>query len=101
MQFLWKYIDDLVGKGLPTLVIIKLFAYTSTTLVPMAMPIAVLLSAIMTFGNLGENYELTAMKAAGISLIKIMFPLIVFNSRHRVTLFGKCNVMSGIPVTHP
>ena len=79
MQFLWKYIDDLVGKGLPTLVIIKLFAYTSTTLVPMAMPIAVLLSAIMTFGNLGENYELTAMKAAGISLIKIMFPLIVFN----------------------
>ncbi len=79
MQFLWKYIDDLVGKGLSTWVIIKLFIYTSTTLVPMAMPIAVLLSAIMTFGNLGENYELTAMKAAGISLLKIMFPLIIFN----------------------
>jgi len=79
MQFLWKYIDDLVGKGLPTIVIVKLFAYTSVTLVPMAMPISVLLSAIMTFGNLGENYELTAMKAAGISLVRIMFPLIIFN----------------------
>ena len=79
MQFLWKYIDDLVGKGLGAWVIIKLFAYISAGLVPMAMPIAVLLSGIMTFGNLGENYELTAMKSAGISLLKIMLPLIIFN----------------------
>ena len=79
MQFLWKYIDDLVGKGLGVWVIVKLFAFTSAGLVPMAMPIAVLLSSIMTFGNLGENYELTAMKSAGISLLKIMFPLIIFN----------------------
>ena len=79
MQFLWKYIDDLVGKGLGVMVIVKLFAYISAGLVPMAMPIAVLLSSIMTFGNLGENYELTAMKSSGISLLKIMFPLIIFN----------------------
>ena len=79
MQFLWKYIDDLVGKGLGIMVIAKLFAYISAGLVPMAMPIAVLLSSIMTFGNLGENYELTAMKSSGISLLKIMFPLIIFN----------------------
>ncbi len=79
MQFLWKYIDDLVGKGLGVWVIFKLFAFISAGLVPMAMPIAVLLSSIMTFGNLGENYELTAMKSAGISLLKIMLPLIIFN----------------------
>ncbi len=79
MQFLWKYIDDLVGKGIGFWIIAKLFAFTATGLVPMAMPIAVLLSSIMAFGNLGEHYELTALKSAGISLIKIMMPLIIFN----------------------
>ena len=77
MQFLWRYIDDLVGKGLEWGVIIQLIFYVSMTLVPMGLPLAVLLASIMTFGSLGENYELTALKAAGISLYRIMQPLIV------------------------
>jgi lipopolysaccharide export system permease protein len=79
MQFLWKYIDDLVGKGLQFDVISELMIYTSASLVPLALPLAILLSSIMTFGNLGENYELTAIKASGISLMRIMRPLIVVN----------------------
>lgn len=77
MQFLWRYIDELVGKGLETSVIAELLLYVSTTLVPMALPLAVLLASIMTFGNLGENYELIALKAAGISLFRVMYPLIM------------------------
>ena len=77
MQSLWLYIDDLVGKGLEIGVIMQLLYYISLTLVPMGMPLAVLLASIMTFGSLGENYELTAMKSAGVSLYKIMKPLIV------------------------
>jgi lipopolysaccharide export system permease protein len=76
MQFLWKYIDDLVGKGLDTYTISQLLFYASATFVPMALPLAVLLSSLMTFGNLGEHYELVALKAAGISVWKIMRPLI-------------------------
>ena len=79
MQFLWKYVDDLVGKGLEWHVIVRLLMYASSTFVPLALPLAILLSSIMTFGNLGENYELVAMKAAGISLRKIMMPLIVLS----------------------
>lgn len=77
LQFLWKYIDDLVGKGLEIPVISELLLYTSASLVPMALPLAVLLASLMTFGNLGENYELIALKAAGISLQRIMMPLII------------------------
>ena len=77
MQFLWRYIDELVGKGLEWIVIGEFLFYVSATLVPMALPLAILLASIMTFGNMGENYELTAMKAAGISLQRIMRPLIV------------------------
>lgn len=77
MQFLWRYIDDLVGKGLAVSVIGELFFYAALTMVPTALPLAVLLASLMTFGNLGERFELTAMKAAGISLFKIMKPLIV------------------------
>ena len=76
LQFLWKYVDDLVGKGLEWYVIAKLMFYASSTFVPLALPLAILLSSIMTFGNLGENYELVAIKAAGISLRKAMKPLI-------------------------
>jgi lipopolysaccharide export system permease protein len=72
MQFLWKYIDDLVGKGLEWYIITELLFYASATFVPMALPLAVLLSSIMTFGNLGERYELVALKASGISLQKII-----------------------------
>lgn len=76
MQFLFKYIDDLVGKGLEWYVVLELMLYASSTLVPMALPLAILLSSIMTFGNLGENYELVALKSSGISLRRIMMPLI-------------------------
>lgn len=78
MQFLWRYIDELVGKGLEMHVIGELFFYAALTMVPMALPLAILLASLMTFGNLGERFELTAMKASGISLMKVMRPLIVF-----------------------
>ncbi|WP_341834551.1 LptF/LptG family permease [Chitinophaga pollutisoli] len=76
MQFVWKYIDDLVGKGLDTPVIMELLIYTSASLVPLALPLAVLLSSIMTFGNLGESFELVAIKSAGISLLRFIRPLL-------------------------
>jgi lipopolysaccharide export system permease protein len=76
MQFLWKYIDDLVGKGLDLEVIAELLLYASAGLVPMALPLSTLLASLMTLGNLGENNELLAMKSAGISLPRIMKPLI-------------------------
>ncbi len=79
MQFLWKYVDDLVGKGLEWYVIAQLLFYASSTFVPLALPLAILLSSLMTFGNFGENYELVAMKAAGISLRKIMKPLVILS----------------------
>ncbi len=77
MQFLWKYIDDMVGKGLEWKIVLELLTYASFGLVPLAFPLAMLLASIMTFGNLGENYELVAMKASGISLFRIMRPLFV------------------------
>ena len=77
MQFLWKYIDDLVGKGLEMHVIAELLMYTSASLVSMALPLAVLLASIMTFGNLAEYNELLALKSAGIPLQKIMAPVMV------------------------
>ncbi len=77
MQFLWRYIDDLVGKGLGVEVIGELFFYAALTMIPMALPLAILLASLMTFGNLGEQFELTAMKASGVSLIKSMRPLII------------------------
>jgi lipopolysaccharide export system permease protein len=78
MQFLWKYIDDLVGKGLDVSVIVELMFYASASLVPLALPLAILLSSIMTFGNMAEHNELMAIKSAGINLFRIMFPLIIF-----------------------
>lgn len=77
MQFLWKYVEDLVGKGLDTHVLAELFLYAALTLVPMALPLAILLASLMSFGNLGERYELLAIKAAGISLLRAMRPLII------------------------
>ncbi len=78
MQFLWRFLDDLVGKGLSIAVIGELFFYAALTAVPTALPLAVLLASLMTFGNLGEKFELTALKAAGISLFSIIKPLLVF-----------------------
>ena len=78
MQFLWKYIDDLVGKGLEFTQIAELLFYASARFVPVALPIAMLLASVMVFGKLGENYELVALKSSGISLLKILFPLTLF-----------------------
>ncbi|WP_071147276.1 LptF/LptG family permease [Bacteroides ihuae] len=78
MQFLWRYIDELVGKGLEMEVLAQFFFYSAISLVPASLPLAVLLASLITFGNFGERYELLAMKAAGISLLKIMSPLVVF-----------------------
>lgn len=78
LQFLWRYVDELVGKGLEISVLAQFFYYSALSLIPMSMPLAILLAALITFGNFGERYELLAMKAAGISLLKIMRPLIVF-----------------------
>ena len=78
MQFLWKYIDDLVGKGLEFTQIVELIFYASARFVPLALPIAMLLSSVMVFGKLGENYELAALKASGISLTRILLPLTIF-----------------------
>ena len=75
MQFVWKYVDDLVGKGLEFSVIVELLLYASATFVPMALPIAVLFASIMTMGNFGEKYELVAMKAGGISVRRAMMPM--------------------------
>lgn len=77
MNFVWRYIDELVGKGLDAMVIIELLCYATVNMITMGLPLAMLLAAIMTMGNLGENYELLAMKSAGMSLPKILKPLIV------------------------
>jgi len=77
LQFFWLYIDDIVGKGLDLVTIARLMAYVSATVVPLALPLAVLLSSIMTFGNLGESFELVAIKSAGIPLLRFMRPLMI------------------------
>lgn len=78
MQFVWKYIDDLIGKGLEISVLLELLFYVSATLIPLALPLAVLFSSIMTYGNLAEHNELTALKASGLSLLKVMRPMFYF-----------------------
>lgn len=75
MQFFWLYIDDFVSKGLEPNLILEFIWYLSATLVPLALPLAILLSSLMTFGNLGESFELVAIKSAGISLLRFMRPL--------------------------
>lgn len=77
MQFLWKYVEDLVGKGLDNLVLAELFFYAGLSLIPLALPLSILLASLMTFGNMGERFELTAIKASGVSLLKAMRPLII------------------------
>jgi len=79
MQFFWLYIDDFVGKGLGVDVVLKFIWYQSAVLVPLALPLAVLLSSLMTFGNLGESFELVAIKSAGISLLRFMRPLFIIS----------------------
>ncbi len=78
MVFVFTYIDEIAGKGVDSRTLAQLFMYTFLTFIPGSMPLAVLLSSIMTFGNLGENYELASLKSAGMSLLTIMKPLLVF-----------------------
>lgn len=92
MQFLWKYVDDLVGKGLTIDILLELLLYASATFVPLALPLAILLASLMTFGNLGENYELIALKSSGISLWKIMYPLILLMSVVAILAFFYSNI---------
>ena len=98
MQFVWKYIDDLVGKGLGWLIITKLMFLASSTFVPLALPLSILLSSLMMFGNLGEHYELVSMKAAGISLNRIMRSLIVISILISLLAFYFANVV--LPVAN-
>lgn len=78
MQFLWKYVDDLMGKGLEWYVLLELMTYATASFVPLALPLAILLSSIMTMGGLGENSELVPMRSAGLGLFRIMSPLVIF-----------------------
>ena len=94
MQFLWTWVDEFIGKGVEFAVMFKLLFYTSVTFVPMALPLAILLSSLMCFGNLGEYYELVAMKASGISTWKVMRPLLYFSLTMSVLgFFFSNNVM--------
>jgi lipopolysaccharide export system permease protein len=85
MLFLFKYIDDLIGKGFEWYTILQLMMYNSATNVSMALPLSILLSSIMTYGSLGENYELVAIKSAGVSLRRAMYPMIIV-----VTILSIC-----------
>ena len=91
MQFLWKYVDDLVGKGLDINLLGEMMFYATFGLLPYAFPLAMLLASIMTFGSLGENYELLAMKSSGISLIRMMKPLMVIAAIITITAFYFAN----------
>lgn len=98
LQFLWLYIDELVGKGLSALVILEFLAWGSATLIPLALPIATLLASIMTLGGMGEDNELLAMKAAGISLQRILRPLIIVSFFLSIGAFFASNNL--IPVSY-
>ncbi|MBR1513705.1 MAG: LptF/LptG family permease [Bacteroidales bacterium] len=97
MQFVWLYVDDLVGKGLEIKIIAELLFYTSITAIPMSLPLALLLALLMCFGNLGEHYELVAMKASGISMWRAMRPLLHFSLILSVLAFFISNSL--IPTT--
>lgn len=77
MQFMWRYVDDLIGKGLSMEILARFFWHMGITLVPMALPLSILLTSLISFGNMGENLELTALKSAGVPLVRIMMPMIL------------------------
>lgn len=93
MQFLWRYVDELVGKGLEIKVLAQFFFLSALTLIPLSLPLSNLLAALMTFGNFGERYELLSMKAAGIPLLRIMQPVILFCVLLGLTSFFFQNVV--------
>ena len=77
MQFLWVYIDELVGKGLDFKIIVEFLFWGSCTVLPLSLPLATLLASMMTIGNMGENNELIALKAAGVSVLRVMTPIMI------------------------
>ena len=79
LQFFWLWIDDFVGKGIDTLTLLKVIMYVAGSWVPVALPLAMLISTIMTYGKLGETFELVAIKSSGISLLRFMRPTLVFS----------------------
>src|SRR2546428_8058858 len=93
MLFLFKYVDELVGKGLEWNTIAELLMYAAASNVPLALPLAILLSSIMTFGNLGEQYELVAIKASGISLARAMMPLVIVMVFMSIAAFYFSNIV--------
>ena len=98
MQFLWLYIDDLVGKGLSFWVILEFMGWGACTLMPLALPLSTLLASIMTLGGLGENNEILALKAAGISLPRILAPLMAVAAMISVGAFFVSNNL--LPVAY-
>ncbi len=99
MQFLWKHFADLAGKGVGWGVVAEFFGFASVTLIPLALPLALLLASLMTFGNLGENFELNAMKSSGISLFRIMRPLAFFIASVSIAAFFFSNTVLPIAQT--
>jgi len=96
VQFFWLYIDEFVGKGIDSLTLLQFISYLTATLVPLALPLGILLSSIMTFGNLSESFELVAIKSAGIPLIRFMRPVFLMSGGLAITAFLFANYM--IPV---
>lgn len=93
MQFLWKYIDEIMGKGLDIAIIIELIFYLSMSLVPLALPVSVLISSVMVMGNMGERYELASLKSAGVPLSRIMAPLMIVSFIVMLTSFFVADVV--------
>ncbi|HMP86300.1 MAG TPA: LptF/LptG family permease, partial [Lacibacter sp.] len=96
IQFFWLYIDEFVGKGIDLTTLVQFIGYLSATVVPLALPLGILLSSIMTFGNLGESFELVAIKSAGIPLVRFMRPVLVVAGGLAVVAFLFANYV--IPV---
>ena len=91
LQFLWLYIDELVGKGLGLRVVLEFLFWGGCTVLPLALPLATLLASMMTLGQMGENFELTAIKASGISLTRIMLPMMITSLLISIATFFACN----------
>ena len=90
MQTLWLYIDEIAGKGVGFFLMVELVAYLSVSMIPMALPVAVLISSVMVLGNMAERYELSSMKSAGISLWRTMRPLMILTMGISVFSFFCC-----------
>ena len=98
MQFIWVYVDDMVGKGAGFALIIEIIFYNSISLIPWALPIAILISSVMVMGNLGERYELASLNSAGVSLIRVMLPMFYFSIMVAIFSFFCSNHL--VPVTN-